>query len=146
MRFLFALPILAVAVLFTGCEATVVDDGPHYGHYSGRRYYYDDRPGYYYHGGPAYYSHASYYDSRARYSSPRYGYSSYPHSGYSYNRSRSYYGSNAHYSRNSTVNRTVVNRTNVNHTTVNRTNVANANHQVSSKKKQRAKQQGRIEG
>jgi hypothetical protein len=137
MRSLYALPILAAAVIFTGCEATVVDDG-HYGYHSGHRYYYDDRPGYYYHNRPSYYSRASYYNSGPYYRShsyPRYGYSN-------YGGTRSYHRSDANYSRNTVVNRTVVNRTNVNRTNVNRTNVNRTNvvkYQAPATKKQKAK-------
>ena len=139
MKALLALPILAAGVLFTGCEATVVDDGPHHGYYSGSHHYYDDRPGYYY-GGPSYYSRASYHSpdhyssSRSYYSSPRYG---------SYDRARSYYRSDAQYAHNTTVNRTVVNRT-VNQTNVHRTNVVTAKSPTVTKKKQ--KKTVKIEG
>lgn len=141
MKALIALPILAAAVLFTGCEATVVDDGPHYGYYSPHRYYYDE-PGYYY-GGPRYYSRASYYSSPYRYSTAR-GYYSSPHYGYGYDRARTHYRSDANYSHNTSVNRTVVNRT-VNRTNVNRTNVVTAKSPPVVKKKQKTRNV-RIEG
>ena len=124
MKSLLALPVLVGALLFSGCEATVVDSGPVHGH----RYGYADR-GDYYRGRPDYYDGNTYsrprsdYYGRSRtvaysggyaYSRPRADYyqrsPSVQYSG-GYARTRAPYRSG--YNQDVVVNRTHVNRTNV---------------------------------
>jgi hypothetical protein len=146
MRSLLAIPALAGALLFTGCEATVVERRPVVEH----RGYYDDRPSYYHHR-PSY-SSGAYDDSRYTVSDGYYG------------RSRASYRTGVNYRNETVVNRTNINRTNVNQTTFNRTNVnrtnvsrtnvnrsnaTNAKYQVPAKKKQKGKHENvnvRIQG
>ena len=112
MKSLLALPILVGGLLFSGCEATVVDRRPVVGH----RYAYGDS-GDYYRGHPDYYGGNGYSRPRSDYyeRSNSVEYSS------GYARARAPYHSG--YTQEVVVNRTNVNRTNVNNTYVNRTNV-----------------------
>ena len=56
MKPIFLLPLLAGALLFSGCEATVVDGRPYRGAYHSDRGYYGRDRGDYYHSRPNYYS------------------------------------------------------------------------------------------
>lgn len=121
------IPLLTGALLFAGCEATVVDAGP-----SHRSYAYGESRPYY----------------RSGYSSSGYrrGYDNDYDRDYdrSYSgRSRTSYRSDVDY-RNTTVNRTNINRTNVNRTVVNRNvNQTNVNRKVVNVKQQPAKKGGK---
>ena len=80
MKSIFLFPLLAGAVLFSGCEALVVEDRPYRGAYHSDRGYYGRDRGYYerdrgdyYRSRPAYYSDRrdyGYAETRSVYSTP----------------------------------------------------------------------------
>ena len=126
MKSLLALPVLAGALVFSGCEATVVDRRPVVGHryaYGDSGDYYRGRPDYY--GGSAYSRPRSDYYERSR---------SVEYSG-GYTRARAPY--HPGYTQDVVIHRTNVNNTYVNRTNVTRKSAPNPNVVVSVSKKKR---------